>query len=249
MTKKANKLFSQLMELDLRNLTQIKLVHYKNYTTIIEKLLDSKKRYGAPVSQSISEIKYNLAKDLNFEKKMSSNLGGSLFQMFLIFFMGQIFSIFASIQLDITLDSFSKFLIIGWQLLGTFIFIFLFYKLKNKIFDVYMSVLEKVVLFKNLLLSRVPLSYAINELDIDSLSSVKTIEVKRFLSALERVKSTGGQNMADLDILNKELWLGLDFKFEKFTKVLLACKFIALGVFFLPSYLYTIYLFIGQLGL
>lgn len=243
-TKSAQRLFRQLISVNGHNLIgkNIELCEYKYFTSLVYEQLKSSISYGTPIFAIIGELKGAISKDLVFEKKINSSIGGGLYQMLVIAAIGYMFTLMASFQLKLSITLSEILFVLITQVLGASLFTVLALKLKAYHFKGLEEYIKALYQIRSLNSSQVPISKIYKLTKIDSLSESKALLPfkERTIHILERIKNYGEFNSSDFDITINELWQSMEFKFDEYLKHLAALKLLIIVFVFLGSFLYML---------
>jgi len=252
-TKIAQSLFSELISFRVNNQSGkcLELPKYKYFTKIIEDLIRNTRLYGTPIQATLIEIKTALSKDIVFEKKISSSIGGGLYQMVLVATIGFLFLYITKLQLNLIFPITDLVNIVIFQLVGIILFVSLSYKLKVYHFAKLEHYIQTLYIIRSLNQANIPISKVYNKVCIDSLSENKKLKPfkDRVLSILESIKNYGELGSENFEITINELWQSSEFQFDLFLSHLAALKLIVLVVFFLGSFLYMLMYLSSHLSL
>jgi len=230
---------------------EISLPQYKFYTDIVNELILTARKFGTPISKSITEIKKALTQDMNFEKKIRSMLLGGIYQMLLISGFAWIFYFFARVEVGINISTWDLSIVILIQVLGLLVFIVLFVLLKTKSFGPWQQYLMSLYKLRAMINAQMPISLISKKIDFNQLKDSKYLSpIKlRIHTLVDQVKDLGYVDQRDYDDLIGEMWYLGEFNFEQFLKHLNGAKLLVITCFSLPSYLYVLYLFLNALNL
>jgi hypothetical protein len=252
-TKLAQKLFSELISFRVSNQSSkpFELPRYKYFTNIIEDLIRNTRLYGTPIHGLLSEVKTALSKDIVFEKKINSSIGGGIYQMLLVASIGFIFLYITKLQLKLVFPLMDLINILLFQTLGISLFLVLSFKLKMYHFSKLEHYIKSLYIIRSINLANVPISKVYDKVCIDSLSETKKLKPfkDRVLTILENIKNYGEGGGENFEITINELWQSNEFQFDEFLSHLAALKLVILVVFFLGSFLYMLMYLSSHLSL
>lgn len=250
--RNAKPFFTTLMKVNSYNLREaINLVSYKYFKDLVLTLVEAKKLYGAPIDKALNEIKKSLGKDMHFERKVLSSFIGGIYQMAIISFVGVLFILMSCYQLDISFPFFVTSMSLGINALGFFVYSFTVFFLKKRSFDFFESLIKNCYILRAYLRCQMPVVHALNKVGIDTLNVHKSeLYIKeRIENMIQKIKTQGFLDFSEFDMQIDEIWLLMEFQFEKFQKHLNALKLGIIVVFFLSTYLYIIYSFIESINI
>jgi hypothetical protein len=213
--------------------------------------MSSARLYGTPIQKTINEVKTALSKDIIFEKKINSSIGGGLYQMLLVATIGFSFLYITKVQLNLSFPLSELLNIILYQFIGITLFITLSFKLKSYHFSKLEHYIKSLYVIRSLNQANVPISRVYNKVCIDSLAETKRLKPfkERVLTILENIKSYGELGSENFEITINELWQSNEFQFDEFLSHLAALKLVILVIFFLGSFLYMLMLLSSYLSL
>jgi hypothetical protein len=249
-----NLLFEQLMRLgsfSSKGHEKSELSQYKFFTKIVESLQSSLVRYGTSLHAYLPKIKKALINDLRFEKKIKSELLGGLLQMvtvqaFCFIFVGCLY-----IQLSLSFTYSSLIVPLLIQALGYTLFIFIFFKIKKKMFAPLERYIETFYLISTLLFAKIPIGRIHEECKISTLPMNKELDIfkQRVSIIFQEIKRCGTIQEQEMEISIDELWFLFEYKFDSFLKHLAALKLIIIVFFFLSSFMLILMEVLGGLQL
>lgn len=221
-------------------LVSINLPEYKFYTSLIIQLMQFHRTMGVGIKKIIPELRANLIKDIQFEKKVFSEISSSIAQFVIVTFVTWAFILLSTSILDLPIKLGYAVTIIVLQITGAIVFIFFIKKMKRKIFSPFYFSLSEIYFFSVLYEVGVPLNDAIDKSNImvGDLVAVPKLSVfsDRVLKLIDRLRQTGMPLGVELGEIKQELWHLQDQDFTKFTKLLQMAKFFTLSLFYLPAY-------------
>ncbi len=226
------------------------LPKYKFYTHLIEQLVAVHRSKGVGLKKIFPEIRNHLIRDVQFERKIVSEIISGLLQFMIIFLTTWGF-VYLSISLvELPPNHIIFFFMFLLQLIGSLLFFLLIHFLKKNIFEQFAKALEEAYLFSVLLEIGVPINEILERSQIQcglfSQSKMFSSLSVRMKNLIKRLKQTGISPLDESKEIIAELWQFQEDEFLQFTKKLQVLKFFILAFFFLPSYflyLYSIFQF------
>lgn len=232
------------LSLGVKNLT-IHLPRYKFYTPLLFNLLEIHRRLGVSLKAILPELRVNLIKDLQFEKKMISNMVGGNIQFMVITFTTWSFILLSSTLADLPLRYSDLFLISLVEGSAFLVFNISFSKIKNHSFTKYDDAIERLYLFVSLAEIGLPINQVLDESKV--LESPFMVNksfrdlAERLTGLVKRWKEMGFSPRVETHEIIKEIWHAKEADFERFLKHLDLLKFVILAFFFLPAYFFYLY--------
>lgn len=228
----------------------LELGEYKFFNQLIVDLLDLQKKMGVNLKHILPEIRRELTKDLEFEKRMNSQTNGAQLQFLVISAVTWSFIFFSSLLIEIPLSFLMSFFIILLQSLGIFTFVILGSKYKKFVFNKFDQLIGSYYLFITLSEMSFPLSETLKRSGIlkEGLYKHKSFwtYAKRIEYLINRWKSSGIGPKEEAQEILAEIWSLKEENFRNYLKAQEVIKFIILAFFFLPAYflyLYSIFQF------
>lgn len=226
------------------------LPRFKFYTSLLSDLFEAHRQLGFSLKNVLPELRGNLIKELQFEKKiLSQSMGGNL--QFLIVSLTTWSFVFLSSKLaDLPLNS-SILIAIGIiQLLAIGVFNFSFLKLKDFGLKRFSNALEELYLFNGMVEIGLPVNRVIADTRIlggELATNKHFLHVReRLFDLVNRWKETGLSPRSETGEMIRQVWVDKELGYERFLKQLELLKFVILAFFFLPAYflyLYSIFQF------
>jgi hypothetical protein len=221
------------------------LPQYKFYTALLFKLLESHRRLGVSLKLILPELRINLIKDLQFEKKLMGNIIGGNLQFFVITATTWSFILLSSTLADLPLDPFVLLIIFIVQIMAFIVFNACFCAFKKRIFLSFDEAIEKLYLFVSLAEIGLPINQVLEE---SKMLEGKFMTNKSFQSFAGRLtglvgrwKESGFSPKVETGEIIREIWHSKEVSFERFLKHLDLLKFVILAFFFLPAYFFYLY--------
>lgn len=226
------------------------LIQYKFYTALLEQLFESNRRLGIGIKKFIPDIRRGVIRDLDFEKKISSECLGAFLQFLVIAGTTWSFVFLSSSLVKIPPHKSIMFLMLILQLLGVFVFYQLLAMVKKKTFLKFSEAFKELYLFYTLMEVGLPLNEILSRSKLlqGSLMEHKLFGplATRVKKLIDRLKETGISPKDEAQEIIQGLWHLQEENFHKFTKKVQVLKFSILAFFFLPAYflyLYSIFKF------
>ncbi len=226
------------------------LSRYKFYTDLLEQLLLAHRRLGIGIKKFIPEIRKGIIRDLQFEKKISSECLGAFLQFLVIAATTWSFVILSSSLVRIPPNKTIMLLMVALQLLGVVVFYQLLTLVKKKTFTHFGQAIQELYLFTTLMEVGLPLNEILSRSRLlqgslmeQKLFSPMAVRTKKLI---DRLKETGLSPKEEAHEIIGGLWHLQEETFQKFTKKVQVLKFGILAFFFLPAYflyLYSIFKF------
>ncbi len=216
------------------------LPQFKFYTALIQNLLEANRVSGISLMKILPELKVEIQKDIQFERKILKEIHGGYFQFLIIIFTTWGFVFLSQKLVATVVDLKIYFLMITLQILGFSIFYFLMRLIKNKKFKPFSNAFRELYLFMTLTELRKPINTILTESNIQNgaLFQAKCFSLLRvrLSSSVERWKNSGHSPKSEAEELIKELWYLQDEHFNDFLKKIQITKFILMALLFLPAY-------------
>ena len=226
------------------------LPQYKFYTELLEHLFLAFRKMGVGIKKFIPEIRMALIHDLQFEKKIASEMISGILHFLVVTVTTWCFVYLSSLLINIPIAKSIVISMLGLQVAGIGLFIFGIARLKKSQFLKFNSSIKELYLFTSLLEVGLPLNETLAYSGILSGSLVKFKHFEnlanRIKKLIERLKSTGISPKEESHEIIRELWHLQEQTFIKFAKNLQVLKFVILAFFYLPAYflyLYSIFKF------
>ncbi len=225
--------------------TGIEIPAYKFYASLLHELLEAHRKLGVNLKFILPELRGNLIKDLQFEKKMKALVLGGNLQFVAIIFTTWGFIWLSSSLADLPLKLSDLLVISSLQGCAIFVFNFAIKKARLVMFHKFSEVMEGLYLF----ITMVEVGLPPNRVLADSkILSGDLVRYKDFSFCAERVKEhvmrwreNGVSPKTGIQEVVREVWHLQELSFEKFLKVADLIKFSVLALFFLPAYFYYLY--------
>jgi len=215
------------------------------YTELIEKLIAGQRKYGLTLKSTIQELKLNLIREIQFEKKCKTTENNGKFQFVMMAIVTWFFIFFTGSMVEIHLNFIDVLIILLLQISGAFIF-FKFSKfIKIRQFQKFSEVIERLYLFTNMVELGLSNGKAISESKVLE-GSLVTEEVfllcaSRLQTAILKWRDAGVSPKSECKDLLDEVWHQKTMAFEQYLKQLEGLKFSVLACFYLPAYFYYLY--------
>ena len=237
------------MSMGLKTIT-FELPQYKFYTGLLFNLLEIHRRLGVSLKSILPELRGNLIKDVQFEKKLRENIFGGNIQFLVITITTWCFIFLSSKLAELPLKTSNLVLILFMQLSGVFVFNSALKQLKSRTFAKFNQAIERLYLFTSLAEVGLPVSQTLLESKVleGHLVEHKLFSpcASRLTTLVNRWKENGISPKIEASEVTLELWHLKEMGFGRFLKHLELLKFTILAFFFLPAYflyLYSIFQF------
>nr|BDT27896.1 hypothetical protein BHI3_13620 [Bacteriovorax sp. HI3] len=249
-TPPGEKLLKFLPELEAKmgmgmKTAEMEIPHYKFYTSLLHELLEVHRKLGVNLKSILPELRNNVIKDLQFEKKVKGLILGGNLQFAAITMTTWGFIWLSSSLADLPLHPGDLFFIFCLQALAILVFNFAVKKAQALMFNKFSRVMEGLYLFISM--AEVGLSAGRVLADSKVLDG-DLMRYREFSFCAERVKEhvqrwreNGVSPRPGVTEVVREVWHLQELCFEKFLKVADLIKFSVLAVFFLPAYFFYLY--------
>lgn len=231
--------------------TSIQLPRYKFYSSVVEILLELARKKGGRFNEGLLHLREGLIGDIQSEKRIKELLQGVWIQMILMFLMTWVFILSSLFMTKIKISIFTLTGIFSWQMLATIVLLFVLKGLRNYYFTDIGKLWKILHILKSL--GHVPLARS-EIYQIAGLSDLNSFTQKNLFPLSEKLQDTckealriGGNYLDEINSLMEELRFQEKWHFELFEKRLSALKLALLTIFFLPSYLFFIFLLMEKL--
>lgn len=228
-----------------------KLPQYKFYSSVIEILLELARKKGGKFNEGLLFLRTGLQNDIQFEKRVKEILKGVWLQMSLMFVMTWIFILSCIEMTKIDFSTSSLIGILMWQMLALMVLFLVLKWLRRYYFHDIGKMWKIMHILKSL--GHAPLARS-EIYQLAGLSDLNTLTQKNLLPLSEKLQETctqalkiGGNYFDEINSLMEELRFQEKWHFELFEKRLSALKLSLLSLFFLPSYLFFIFLLMEKL--
>ena len=225
--------------------SSLEIPQYKFYTGFIHQLLSIHQKKGISLRNILPELRGNLIKDLQFERKLKSNVLGGNFQFLGITLTTWGFIFFSSTLAEIPLNAVHIIVILSLQVMGVLVFNAFLKRIKNWLFKKFDQSIERLYLFVSLIEIGMPVGQILSEskvLEGDLMhNKVFSPCASRLVSLVKRWSENGISPKVESAEIIKELWHLKEVCFERFLKHLDQLKFCVLAFFFLPAYFFYLY--------
>jgi hypothetical protein len=231
--------------------SSFQLPRYKFYSSVIEVLLELARKKGGKFNEGLLFLRSGLQNDIQFEKRVKELLKGVWLQMSLMFVMIWIFILSCIQMTQIDFSTSSLLGILMWQMLALLVLFSVLKWLRKYYFNDIGKMWKILHILKAL--GHAPLARS-EIYQLAGLSDLNTLTQKNLLPLSEKLQETctqalkiGGNYLDEINSLMKELRFQENWHFELFEKRLSALKLSLLSLFFLPSYLFFIFLLMEKL--
>ncbi len=247
------RLLEQSLELEVSYVKKnIYFYKYKFYSELMERLLGLSRRYGASTSKLLKELRFGIAKDLRFEKKIRKIIFEGIYQFFLISLVTWMFIWQTKKWVDSFENTQVEFIIGLMQVVGVIVYLVLVFIQKSNQFSIFNSYLGSVLTWRSLVRVGLGIQEIIQVAQIESNLKVKKSKFKFINNQMERSislwKSHGKSPENELIKITDDLWFIHESILEIFCKRVEFIKFIVLAIFYLGAYLVFIFSLIGAMS-
>lgn len=224
------------------------LPDYKFYTELVVMLLEIQRQVGGRIKNVFIELKSNLHRDLNFERKIRNEMRAAYLQFLMVSLTTWGFIFFAQHLMQLPLSLSIGLTIFFLQILGLLFFKLISKKIYQSLFAKFGSNLKPIYFFTLMIDAGIPL----NRAEVDSkIWSSNLFELHEFeweaqclKKVIIRLREQGISPLADLAELINGLWEKQGEVMETFIKKLGVLKFSVLVCFYLSAYfLYLVAIF------
>jgi hypothetical protein len=225
--------------------TSIDIPRYKFYTNFLFELLQFYQKRGVSLKTILPELRGNLIKDLQFEKKLKSNILGGNLQFLAITITTWGFILFSSQMAQLPLRPINLMVIFLLQFSGVIVFNAFLKKIKSVVFNKFDQSIERLYLFVSMIEIGLPVGVILSESKVLEGEFMKhslfSPCAQRLTSLIKRWSENGISPKIETGEIIRELWHLKEVNFERFLKHLDLLKFIVLAFFFLPAYFFYLY--------
>lgn len=219
---------------------KFELPQFKFYTALMLQLLEAHRQLGVSVKNLFPELRANLIKEMQFEKKIYSlSMAGNL-QFVIVTLTTWSFILLSQQLADIPANPFILMLIAFLQSLAFIFFNLGFIRIKNRGLAYYSRALEELYFFKGMLELGLPVNRVLNDSNClnGALATTKQFKnlFQRLSELVSRWKETGLSPRAEVQEIIVEIWHEKEQGYQRFIKHLEVLKFVVLAFFFLPAY-------------
>lgn len=225
---------------------------YKFFNGLINLILESSRNLGTPLIPIIGKLKKALLQDVKIENEIEKFLKNSLLTFFISVAITWGFLKYSSSMLKLELDLFTVVALIFWQLLGILSFPILFKKLVKAKLEIYNLFFEKIYIFDLCHMAGISSLEILKKCRFQDLNIKKghrlSIYLDRLSILVDAKQRYGTQISHDLELLVDELWSHYQGDCEALKTNVTVVKFIWLCIFFLSTYLLSLYqIFAGMI--
>lgn len=225
--------------------TEIEIPEYKFYAKLLHELLEAHRKLGVNLKFILPELRSNVIKDLQFEKKMKGLILGGNLQFAAIIFTTWGFIWLSSSLADLPLNPTSLFFILCLQVLAIIVFNFSIKKTQTLMFNKFSKVMEGLYLFTSMSEVGISASRVLADSKVLDGDLMRYREfsfcAQRMKEHVQRWRENGVSPKAGVSEVVREVWHLQELCFEKFLKVADLIKFSVLALFFLPAYFFYLY--------
>lgn len=230
---------SQTMDIKNEEMAQ-SIPYYKFYTGLILELFHARRVFGAEIQNILFEIKSSLVEDLQFEKKVHSQLKNAWMQFIAMSALTWGFIFITSHITKFQASTFTQLLIIFLQIFGAVLNTIFYYKVKSSTLGQVEKFQSPLYGLKSLGDTGLAISVICEKAKVDELWKISdkglVVLVKRLFHAIERLKKQGVSIDQSIDEIINEVRFIREQKFLKFLGFLAFFKFLTLALFYLSSY-------------
>ena len=237
-------IYQQLLDYD----KDLVMPSYKFYDKLIEQLMIYQRKYGVSVQLALRGLRTALIQDVKSDKKIRSIKINSLSQYILMCFFTWFISVHMSLAVDVKPERINLCLILVWQILGAYLFLFLLKFLKKIKFEYFEPVFHSLYSAKSFLLASRPIQEvkaALQHKDLQHANQIQWLRDKTEYLVLA-AKKNGKISPCEIDNLIEEVWLTYQLQLENYENLLSGIKVGLFLIFILPSYLFSLAIALGQ---
>lgn len=248
--KNGQELFSQIVSFNPMN-NKIEFCAYKFYDNLLFRVISSSKSLGTPIIPIFAKIKKAILSDIKVEKEIVKLKINSQMMFIGAGVLTWLFSFFSMKMLNLSLPFFEMGLLFIWQILGFITFpwvlnIFIKLKLKN-----YKELIEKIYIFDLSLMAQMPMLEVLKQANFSSLKLKEShrlyFYLQRLLNLVELRQRSGQQINSDIELLIEDIWSTYQMDCEALKTQVSIIKFVWMSLFYLSTYLLSLYFILGRL--
>ena len=224
---------------------QYEIPHYKFYDCLYIRINDAARKLGAQLIKPMAIIKKSLLQDLAFEKKIQDFYFQTNFQFLIMMAICWFFTFYSSQLLGIKPKLWTQIVLLIWQVIGILSFSLIFKSKRDRIQRSFSPVYLNFLSYQSLLSVSLPIASIRKICDFNALSNVDYAGIdfylRRFFNLVKLREKFGRATEEDLDLLLDDINRFYEVCLEKLLRQLNVLKFIWLCVFFLSTYLASVY--------
>jgi len=245
-----NELFNKLLTI---NQTRVlpDCGNYKFYNDVILQVIESSKNMGTPLIPLVNKLKRALLSDIKVEKEIKKLKTGAILSFVFSMVVTWLFIFYCKKMLSLKIELTTVALLFVWQLIGLASFGVFYGVLLRKTLSCYENFFSKIYLFDLCHMAGLSVSDLIKKVNFQSLNIVKghklAIYLERLSLLIDSKQRLGIQIGADIELLVDELWGSYQHECEALKVKVTILKFIWLCVFFLSTYLISLYSILGKM--
>ncbi len=218
---------------------------FKFYTTLLIDLIEAHRKVGVSLKLILPELRENLIKELQFEKRLLGLVVGGNLQFLIVVITTWGFIALSSQLAEIPLRLNNLITIAIVQLLAFLVFNLSFLKMRARGLERYSQGLEQLYFFNGMVEVGLPVNQVLGESGVldGALSKHKTFShcFLRLYNLVNRWKENGLSPKFETQEIIREIWHLKEIGYQRFLKHLELLKFIILAFFFLPAYFFYLY--------
>ncbi len=227
-----------------------KLNHFRFYNDLLEKSVLFSKNYGASFRKPLHVIKRSLLKEIDIVRKSKTFQGQTNAQFFVMMMICWGFSFYSANLMGTKLNSSMLVALFLWQMIGFISFNHVFRLRNERMTSKYSLLFKNFITYQTLLEVSLPISEVKRLCHFSDLVSVEDKGLKffidRFFSLIKIREEQGRETAEDISFLLDDFRLFYEEALDGNLKFLTVLKFIWLVVFFLSTYLVSVYLTISM---
>lgn len=232
---------STLLDIDsLDKASEIPSLHpYKNFDQLISEVLALRRDWGIPLGQALKNLREQLGRDLIFEKWLRSDLSSLYFQYSFSLLIAWSFQFYLALELDYSLGSSLKAIMMTYQLLGVLLLSFFLKKIRAYYFqklDRFSAEVEKTAILSPLGGEVTQTLKAINMKSLDDIDGELSHLQKRYFRGLNDWREFGQPMDQLLEDLLTDLKFYREVRLEKVRKKTGFVGLMMMTLFVLPSF-------------
>ncbi|EQC46598.1 hypothetical protein [Bacteriovorax sp. Seq25_V] len=245
-----NQLFNKLLSL---NQTRVlpKCAEYKFYNGVILQVIESSKTMGTPLIPIVNKLKKALLNDIKIEKEIRKLKSGAILSFIFSMVITWLFIFYCVEMLNLKTDMTTIVLLFIWQIFGLVTFGGAYKILLRKTLSCYESFFSKIYLFDLSHMAGLSVSELIKKVNFQSLNIQKghklSVYLERLSLLIDSKQRLGIKIGDDIELLVDELWGSYQHECEALKTKVTIMKFIWLCIFFLSTYLISLYTVLGKM--
>ncbi len=223
----------------------LEVPHYKFYDRLFLRVNEAAKKLGAQLIKPMSIIKKSLLQDLAYEKKIQDFYIQTNFQFLIMMTICWLFTLYSSHLLGVRQKVWVQIALLIWQVAGVLSFSLIFKAKRDHIQRCFSPIYLNFLSYQSLLSVSLPIASIRKLCDFNALSRVRykgiDFYLRRFFSLVTLREKYGKSTEEDLDLLLGDINGFYEVSLEKLLRQLNVLKFVWLCVFFLSTYLASVY--------